>query len=179
MANWVAPTRIDAVNSAGSLRAALSDWRSVGRFHVGTGHIEPTIDAGYLGPPLWGIRLHALSNGQTYRSVSLLFGGVHIRRVSQRRYSRTAHSVPSNARNSATGPCAETMQRSLKPERQETNRPLPLKRNPLMFGAAFRRDVMQLVFLETHESVAHPSLDIRERTGLALRRLGQMIHPLP
>ena len=47
MANWVAPTRIDAVNSAGSLRAALSDWRSVGRFHVGTGQIEPTIDAGY------------------------------------------------------------------------------------------------------------------------------------
>ena len=27
------------------------------------------------------IRLHALSNGQTYRSVSLLFGGVHIRIV--------------------------------------------------------------------------------------------------
>jgi len=47
MANWVAPTRIGAVNSAGSLRAALSDWRSVGRFHVGTGQIEPTIDAGY------------------------------------------------------------------------------------------------------------------------------------
>ena len=48
MANWVAPTRIDAVNSAGSfMRAACSDWRSVGRFHVGTGQIEPTIDAGY------------------------------------------------------------------------------------------------------------------------------------
>jgi len=48
MANWVAPTRIDADNSAGSfMRAARTDWRSVGRFHVGTGQIEPTIDAGY------------------------------------------------------------------------------------------------------------------------------------
>ena len=47
MANRVAPSRIDAVNSAGSLRVALSDWRTVRRFHVGTGHTEPTIDAGY------------------------------------------------------------------------------------------------------------------------------------
>ena len=48
MANWVAPTRIDADNSAGScMLAARTDWRSVGRFHVGTGQIEPTIDAGY------------------------------------------------------------------------------------------------------------------------------------
>ena len=34
-------------NSAGSLRTALSDWRTVRRFHVGTGHTEPTTDAGY------------------------------------------------------------------------------------------------------------------------------------
>lgn len=47
MATRVAPTRIDAVNTAGSLRAAWSDWRTVGRFHVGTGQREPTIDAGY------------------------------------------------------------------------------------------------------------------------------------
>lgn len=47
MANRVAPPRIDAVNSAGSLRAALTDWRTVRRFHVGTGHPEPTTDAGY------------------------------------------------------------------------------------------------------------------------------------
>jgi len=47
MANWVAPTRIDVDNSSGSLRAAWNDWRSVGRFHVGTGQLEPTIDAGY------------------------------------------------------------------------------------------------------------------------------------
>ena len=48
MANRVAPTRIDAVNSAGSfMLAACSDWRSVGRFHVGTGQSEPTSDAGY------------------------------------------------------------------------------------------------------------------------------------
>lgn len=81
MANRVAPPRIDALNSAGSLRAALTDWRTVRRFHVGTGHTELTTDAGYLGPPLWGIRLHALPTCQIYRSVSLLFGGVHIRRV--------------------------------------------------------------------------------------------------
>jgi hypothetical protein len=48
MANWIAPTRIDAVISAGSfMRAACGDWRSVGRFHVGTDQLEPTIDAGY------------------------------------------------------------------------------------------------------------------------------------
>ena len=51
MANRVAPTRIDAVNSAGNFTsAACSDWRAVGRFHVGTGHREPTIDAGYVCP---------------------------------------------------------------------------------------------------------------------------------
>ena len=55
MANWVVPTRIDAVNSAGNfMRAACGDWRSVGRFHVGTGQIEPPIDAEYLGSPLVG-----------------------------------------------------------------------------------------------------------------------------
>ena len=80
MATRVAPTRIDADNTSGSLPAARTDWRSVGRFHVGTGHIEPTIDAGYLGPRM-GIRLHALPTSQNYRSVSLLFGGVHIRCV--------------------------------------------------------------------------------------------------
>ena len=32
---------------AASCVPLVSDWRSVGRFHVGTGQIEPTIDAGY------------------------------------------------------------------------------------------------------------------------------------
>ncbi len=42
------PTPIDADNSAGSFTpAARNDWRSVRRFHVGTGHTEPTSDAGY------------------------------------------------------------------------------------------------------------------------------------
>ena len=48
MANRVAPARFDADNSAGNYTsAARSDWRSVSRFHVGTGHTEPTYDAGY------------------------------------------------------------------------------------------------------------------------------------
>lgn len=47
MAFEVAPTRIDADNPAGSKAAACNDWRTVGRFHVGTGHTVPTIDAGY------------------------------------------------------------------------------------------------------------------------------------
>ena len=48
MANRVAPTRIDADNTDGSfMRAACTDWRSVGRFHVGTDHNESTPDAGY------------------------------------------------------------------------------------------------------------------------------------
>ena len=49
MANRVAPTALDADNSAGSCTlAACNDWRSaVRRFHVGTGHHEPTSDAGY------------------------------------------------------------------------------------------------------------------------------------
>ena len=48
MAKRVAPTRIDADNSAGSITpAACTDWRTVGRFHVGMGQREPSIDAGY------------------------------------------------------------------------------------------------------------------------------------
>src|SRR4051812_36517358 len=42
MATRVAPTPFDADNSAGSFTlAACSDWRSVRRFHVGTGHAVP------------------------------------------------------------------------------------------------------------------------------------------
>jgi len=56
MANRVVPTALDADNSAGSCTlAACNDWRSaVRRFHVGTGHHEPTSDAGYTtaGSPL-------------------------------------------------------------------------------------------------------------------------------
>ncbi len=49
MANRVTPTALDADNPAGSFTlAACNDWRSaVRRFHVGTGHHEPTSDAGY------------------------------------------------------------------------------------------------------------------------------------
>ncbi len=47
MAKRIAPTRIDADNSSGSLPAACTDWRTVSRFHVGTGHREPTPDAGH------------------------------------------------------------------------------------------------------------------------------------
>lgn len=48
MAKRVAPSRNDADNSAGSLTlAACNDWHCVRRFHVGTGHTEPTYDAGY------------------------------------------------------------------------------------------------------------------------------------
>ena len=49
MATRVVPTSLDADNSAGSFTlAACNDWRSeVRRFHVGTGHHEPTSDAGY------------------------------------------------------------------------------------------------------------------------------------
>src|SRR5450759_4917573 len=45
----VVPTPLDADNPAGSCTlAACTDWRSgVRRFHVGTGHHEPTSDAGY------------------------------------------------------------------------------------------------------------------------------------
>ena len=55
MANRVVPTPTDADNSYGSFTpAARSVWRSVRRFHVGTGHTEPTLDAGYTtaGSPL-------------------------------------------------------------------------------------------------------------------------------
>ena len=34
-------------NSSGCLPAARTDWHRVSRFHVGTGHCEPTTDAGY------------------------------------------------------------------------------------------------------------------------------------
>jgi len=48
MAKRVAPSRNDADNPAGSfMLAACNDWHYVRRFHVGTGHSEPTIDAGY------------------------------------------------------------------------------------------------------------------------------------
>src|SRR5688572_16085104 len=49
MANRVVPTPPDADNPAGSRTlAACNDWRDgVRRFHVGTGHFEPTHDAGY------------------------------------------------------------------------------------------------------------------------------------
>ena len=49
MANRVVPTPPDADNPAGSFTlAACNDWRvGVRRFHVGTGHLEPTHDAGY------------------------------------------------------------------------------------------------------------------------------------
>src|SRR5215467_7391412 len=49
MATRVAPTPPDADNPAGSFTlAACNDWRfGVRRFHVGTGHYEPTHDAGY------------------------------------------------------------------------------------------------------------------------------------
>ena len=48
MANRVAPARTDADSPADNCRSAVcSDWRAVSRFHVGTGHREPTYDAGY------------------------------------------------------------------------------------------------------------------------------------
>ena len=47
MANRVTPTRYDVDNSSGFPAAACNDWRIAGRFHVGTGHSEPTQDAGY------------------------------------------------------------------------------------------------------------------------------------
>lgn len=48
MANRVTPSGTNADNSFGSeTRAACIDWRAPRRFHVGTGHSEPTTDAGY------------------------------------------------------------------------------------------------------------------------------------
>ena len=48
MANRNFPALCLADNSAGSLPVALNVWRhGVRRFHVGTGHPEPTHDAGY------------------------------------------------------------------------------------------------------------------------------------
>jgi len=72
MANGLAPTRIDADNSSGSfMLAAWNDWRAVGRFHVGTGQREPTIDAGYttacaIQQPLLSISFLA-SGGSPYK----------------------------------------------------------------------------------------------------------------
>jgi hypothetical protein len=48
MAQRFVTPRTDADNSSGSVMpAARSDWRTVRRFHVGTGHPEPNNDAGY------------------------------------------------------------------------------------------------------------------------------------
>src|SRR5688572_21365808 len=48
MANRNFPARCVADNSSGSLPAVRNVWRhGVRRFHVGTGHSEPTSDAGY------------------------------------------------------------------------------------------------------------------------------------
>ena len=56
MANRVTSAPLDADNSSSSFTpAACNDWRTgVRRFHVGTGHTEPTSDAGYTtaGSPL-------------------------------------------------------------------------------------------------------------------------------
>src|SRR5215468_8702689 len=75
MANRVTPTPPDADNPSGSfMLAACSDWRSgARRFHVGTGHVEPTHDAGYTTAGLLARPELSIS--------SLLFGGVHIRAV--------------------------------------------------------------------------------------------------
>ena len=43
----VCPLLFPPVVPCCSTSAASSDWRSVSRFHVGTGHREPTFDAGY------------------------------------------------------------------------------------------------------------------------------------
>ena len=49
MANQVVPTSSDADNLPGGFTlAGCNDWRDgVRSFHVGTGHHEPTSDAGY------------------------------------------------------------------------------------------------------------------------------------
>jgi hypothetical protein len=66
--NRVTPTGMNADNPSGSsTRAACSDWRSPRRFHVGTGHFEPTTDAGYT--------TASDLPGKTRLSVSLDFGG--------------------------------------------------------------------------------------------------------
>ena len=80
MANWVAPTRIDADNTSGSLPAARTDWRSVGRFHVGTGQIEPTIDAGYttacaIHQPNLSVSFLAFVHGVPIGTVRLIMHG--------------------------------------------------------------------------------------------------------
>jgi hypothetical protein len=79
MAPRVTPAPIDADNSSGNFTsAACSDWRTgVRRFHVGTGHTEPTHDAGYTTaglPQMPKLSINSL----------LRLGGVHIRRVRPR-----------------------------------------------------------------------------------------------
>src|SRR5262245_25834318 len=105
MAPRVTPAPTDADNSSGSAAvisapAHCSDWRAgARRFHVGTGHPEPTHDAGYTtagapsmpalsislflceGSPYTDIRLQALPQCQLCRSASSFVRGVHIRGV--------------------------------------------------------------------------------------------------
>lgn len=38
--------RLKRSNPSGTQAAACTDWRAMSRFHVGTGHTEPTQDAG-------------------------------------------------------------------------------------------------------------------------------------
>src|SRR3569832_1332465 len=47
MAQMIASSRTAAGNSSGTQAAACPAWRAVSRFHVGTGHTEPTQEAGY------------------------------------------------------------------------------------------------------------------------------------
>lgn len=41
---------LSAIPVGNNAPAACNDWHDVRRFHVGTGHSESTLDAGYLGP---------------------------------------------------------------------------------------------------------------------------------
>src|SRR5262249_10269461 len=85
MATRVAPTPPDADNPAGSFTlAACNDWRfGVRRFHVGTGHHQPTHDAGYTTagspsrPPL-SISL-LLPRGSPYTWLGGSNHGIHCR----------------------------------------------------------------------------------------------------
>ena len=80
MAIEVAPTRFDADNSAGSQAAACNDWRSVGRFHVGTGHPVPTSDAGYTTACVSSLPSLSISSlaigGSPYTLVSHVYCGI-------------------------------------------------------------------------------------------------------
>ena len=67
MAQTIASSRTDAGNPSGTQAAACSDSLAVSRFHVGTGHTEPTRDAGYT---------TARNSNQPNLSISFLdFGG--------------------------------------------------------------------------------------------------------